>query len=245
MTSYIGNKPTNVPLTVTDVPDLPASKTTSGQFADGRISSSSVTQHVTSGIARPTVTNTSITIAPDTSQTFTITGTNFVSIPRVELINASTGAIVVAGAVSFTSASLIDATVNVPSATYKIKVENGDGGAVTTGNIVRVSNPPTWSTSAGSLGTFAGNYSGTLATLSASGDSTISYSETTSVLSGAGVSLDSSTGVLSTTDFGGSSTTPQLYTFTIRATESTDGQYTDREFTLQSSFGASGGGQFN
>ena len=242
---YIGQKPSDIPLTESDVPNLPTSKITSGTFDDARISSSSVTQHVTSGITRPTVTNSSITIAPDTSQTFTITGTNFISIPRVELINASTGGIIVASAVSFTSSSLIDATVNVPSATYKIKVENGDGGAVTTGNIVAVSNPPTWSTSAGNLGSFAGNFSGTLATLSASGDSTITYSETTSVLSGAGVTLNSSTGALTTTDFGASSTTPTTYTFTIRATEATDGQTTDREFSLTSSFGATGGSQFN
>ena len=47
MGSYIGKKPTDVPLTSSDVPDLPASKTTSGTFADARISEASVTQHVT------------------------------------------------------------------------------------------------------------------------------------------------------------------------------------------------------
>tara|TARA_Y100000004_G_scaffold110045_1_gene123466 strand:+ start:1559 stop:2893 length:1335 start_codon:yes stop_codon:yes gene_type:complete len=34
MTNYIGNKPTDVPLTASDIPDLPTSKITSGTFAE-------------------------------------------------------------------------------------------------------------------------------------------------------------------------------------------------------------------
>ena len=97
---------------------------------------------------------------------------------------------------------------------------------------------------AGSLGTFAGNFSGTLATISASSDSTIAFAETTSVLSGAGVTLNTSTGALTTSDFGASSTTPTTYTFTIRITDA-ESQTTTREFSMTSSFGATGGGQFN
>jgi len=48
MTNYIGNKPTSIPLNVTDIPDLPTSKITSGTFADSLISSSSVSQHASS-----------------------------------------------------------------------------------------------------------------------------------------------------------------------------------------------------
>ena len=47
MGSYIGKRPSDVPITSGDVPDLPASKTTSGTFANARISEASVTQHVT------------------------------------------------------------------------------------------------------------------------------------------------------------------------------------------------------
>ena len=84
----------------------------------------------------------------------------------------------------------------------------------------------------------------------ATSDSAIAYSEVSSpaILIGSGsgqanCTLDSSTGVIATTDFGGSSTTPTLYTFTLRATDA-EGQTADRVFTLQSSFGATGGALF-
>ncbi len=44
MTNYIGNRPANVPISASDVPNLPTSKITSGTFADARISNSSVSQ---------------------------------------------------------------------------------------------------------------------------------------------------------------------------------------------------------
>ena len=60
----------------------------------------------------------------------------------------------------------------------------------------------------------------------------------------ANCALNNSTGAITTTDFGGSSTTATLYTVTLRATDA-EGQTADRAFSLQSSFGATGGGQFN
>ena len=93
----------------------------------------------------------------------------------------------------------------------------------------------------------AGNFSGNVATIAGSSDSTISFSEVTSVLtnaSQANCSLDASTGVIATTDFGGSSTTATTYNFTIRITDA-ENQTADRAFSLTSSFGATGGGQFN
>jgi hypothetical protein len=50
--------------------------------------------------------------------------------------------------------------------------------------------------------------------------------------------------VITTTDFGGSSTTATTYNFTIRATDA-EGQTTDRSFSLTSSYSATGGAQFN
>ena len=195
---------------------------------------------------KPTITTSSVVIAPSTSQTFTLNGTNFVSIPIVEFI-ASTGAITRATAVSFTSSTAISVTTNLASGSYFIRVENNDGNAVRSTNaILSASTSPTWSTSAGSLGSFAGNSSGTLATVAASSDSTITYSVTSgsSDLTSAGVSLNPSTGALTTSDFGGSSTTATTYSFTITATDA-ENQASARAFSLTSSFGATGGGQFN
>ena len=87
-----------------------------------------------------------------------------------------------------------------------------------------------------------------VATVAATSDSSITYSEVSSpaVLIGSGsgqanCALNSSSGaIIATTDFGGSSTTATLYTFTLRATDG-EGQTADRVFTLQSSYGATGG----
>ena len=194
---------------------------------------------------KPTVADVSQTIAPATATTVTITGTNFVSIPIVQFINASTGAITSANTVSFSSATSLSVNVTLASGNYFVRIENPDGNSGrSTNNIFTASTAPSFSTGAGSLGTYAGNFSGTLFTISASSDSTITFAETTSVLSGAGVTLNSSTGALATTDFGGSSTTPTTYTFTVRITDA-ESQTTTREFSLTSSFGATGGGQFN
>ena len=195
---------------------------------------------------KPTITTSNVTISPSTSQTFTLNGTNFVSIPIVEFI-ASTGAITRATAVSFTSATALSVTTNLASGSYFIRVENNDGNAVRSTNaILSASTSPTWSTAAGSLGTFAGDTSGTLATVAASSDSTITYSVTSgqSDLTSAGVTLNTSTGALTTSDFGGSSTTATTYTFEITATDA-ESQTAARTFSLTSNFGATGGGQFN
>ena len=202
--------------------------------------------------AKPTVADVSQTISPATSQTFNITGTGFVSIPIVEFIKSDTGAITRAGAVSFTSATALSVTATLATGAYYVRVENNDGNAGRSANaIITASTAPTWSTAAGSLGSASGNFSGTVATVAATSDSAITYSEVSSpaVLIGSGsgqanCALNSSTGAITTTDFGGSSTTPTLYTFTLRATDA-EGQTADRVFTLQSSFGATGGGQFN
>tara|TARA_R100001440_G_scaffold75431_1_gene102649 strand:- start:1290 stop:2465 length:1176 start_codon:yes stop_codon:yes gene_type:complete len=222
---------------------LPANTGTNGQFltTDG----SGVLSFTTiAAQTNPTVADVSQTIAPATATTINITGTNFVSIPQVDFIKTD-GSVTRANTVSFTSATSLSVNVTLATGNYHVRIENPDGNAGrSTNNIITASTSPTFSTSAGSLGTFAGNFSGTLATISGSSDSTIAFSETTSVLSGAGVTLNTSTGALTTTDFGGSSTTPTTYNFTIRITDA-EGQTADRSFSFTSSFGATGGGQFN
>ena len=83
-----------------------------------------------------------------------------------------------------------------------------------------------------------------LSNVPGSSDSAITFSEVGSNLAGANVTLNTSTGALTTTDFGGSSTAATQYNFTIRITDN-ETQTTDRSFSFTSSFGASGGAQFN
>ena len=196
---------------------------------------------------KPTVTNTSQTIAPATATDITITGTNFVSIPQVEFVKTD-GSVTVANSITFTSSTSLSVNVTLALGNYYVRVENPDGNAGrSTSNIITASTAPSFTTAAGSLGTIAGNFSGTVATVVATSDSAVTYSETTSVLtnsSQANCSLNSTTGAITTTDFGGSSTTATTYNFTLRATDA-EGQTVDRAFSLTSSYGATGGGGFN
>ena len=198
---------------------------------------------------KPTVADVSQTIAPATATTISITGTGFVSIPQVQFINSSTGAITNANTVSFTNATTLSVNCTLASGNYFVRIENPDGLAGrSTNNILTASTAPSFTTAAGSLGSVAGNFSGTVFTVVGSSDSAITFTETTSVLVGSGGSQANcslaSNGVITTSDFGGSSTTPTTYNFTLKITDA-EGQFVTRDFSLTSSFGATGGGQFN
>jgi len=231
-----------------------------GSIDNAKLTNSSITINgsavalggsVTVGETKPTISSISPDTIDNTEATITITGANFVSVPQVEFLNPSTGIWYTASTVTFNNSTSLTVTITLSvDATYKIRIENPDGNAVISStNILTVSDSPTWTTAAGTLGTIAGDFSGTVATVAATSDSAITYSEVTSPLvltnaSQANCSLNSSTGVITTTDFGGSSTTATTYNFTIRATDA-EGQTADRSFSLTSSFGATGGGQFN
>ena len=226
---------------------LPTSVGTNGQVLATAGSSTNQLSWIDATETKPTVADVSQTIAPATATTITITGTNFVSIPQVDFINGSTGAVTRANTVSFSSATSLSVNCTLASGNYYVRIENPDGNAGrSTNNIITASTAPTFSTAAGSLGTIAGDFSGTVATVAGSSDSTISFSEVTSVLtnaSQANCTLNSSTGAITTSDFGGSSTTATTYNFTLRITDA-EGQTVDRAFSLTSSFGASGGALF-
>nr|ADD94874.1 hypothetical protein [uncultured marine bacterium MedDCM-OCT-S09-C145] len=223
---------------------LPTSVGSSGQVLASNGASTNQLSWVDAVEAKPTVADVSQTIAPATATTINITGTGFVSIPIVEFIKTD-GSVTLANTVSFTNATTLSVNVTLASGNYYVRVENPDGNAGrSTNNILTASTAPSFSTAAGSLGTIAGNFSGTVATIAGSSDSAITFSETTSVLTTANCTLNSTTGVITTTDFGGASTTPTTYNFTIRITDA-ENQTADRAFSLTSSFGATGGGQFN
>ena len=226
---------------------LPTSVGTNGQVLATAGSNTNQLSWVDAQETKPTVANVSQTIAPATATTINITGTNFVSIPQVEFVKTD-GSVTVANTISFTNSTTLSVNVTLATGNYYVRVENPDGNAGrSSSNIITASTAPTWTTAAGSLGSVAGDFSGTVATVAGTSDSAVTYSETTSVLTNAAqanCALNSSTGAITTTDFGGSSTTAQLYNFTLRITDA-EGQTATRSFSLQSSFGATGGGQFN
>ena len=136
----------------------------------------------------------------------TITGTNFVSIPNVVFQNTSTGALITASAVAFTSStSVATFPSGGASGIYKLRLENPNGFAEASSSIT-YSNNPTWSTGAGSIGTVSAGDSVSLS-VSGSSDSTVAYSETTSVLTSnantpaatMNLTLNSSTGAITGT----------------------------------------------
>ena len=227
---------------------MPTADGTSGQAmvtdASGNLSFASISE------TKPTITSSSLFLAPDTASAITIAGTNFVSVPIVEAINSSTGAITRASAVTFTSATSINATFTLASASYFIRVENNDGNAVRSSSaILSASASPTFSTSAGSIGTVATGSTVSL-DIDASSDSTVAFSETTSVLtsnsntpaSTMNLTLNSSTGAITGT--APSPTSDTTYTFTIRATDA-ESQTADREFSITVSVGINNSGQIN
>ena len=182
----------------------------------------------------PTITTASLIAEPTTNTTLTLAGTNFVSIPKVEII-ASTGAITVAPTVTFTSATSIQFTTGtgLASGTYFIRLINPDGGTVTTSSALFTTSPcPASTTAAGSIGSVAGG--GSVNFTVAATDAT-SYAKTAGTFPG-GVTINSSTGVISGTETGATGAT--TYNFTITATDA-EAQTADRAFSIDITFGLS------
>jgi len=195
------------------------------------------------GVTFPTITGISPTVLDNNAGNIVITGTNFKDSstpPFVDAINASTGAIVTANSVSFSSATSVTANFTLPvDGTYFLRLENNDGIACRSATaLLTVSDAPAWTTAAGNLGTVAST--GTINFTVAATDAT-SFAVQSGSLPG-GASLNTSTGAITGTESGSTQTT--TYTFTIRATDA-QGQTADRQFNIIISHGATGGGQFN
>ena len=149
------------------------------------------------------------------------------------------------------SATQLTINVTLPTdGTYFIRIENPDGGAVRSSTaLLTVSDAPTWTTAAGSLGSIAAGDSVSLSVAGTS-DSTVAYSETTAVLtsntdtpnSTMNLSLNSSTGAITGTAPEPSAET--TYNFTLRLTDA-ESQTTDRAFSITVEVGINNGGQFN
>ena len=198
---------------------------------------------VTVGETKPTFSSISPSTIENTQTSVTISGGNFVTVPLVTAIHSTTGALTVADEVSFTNASTIVAkfTISVDG-TYKLYIENPDGMAVQSGAVLTVSDAPAWTTSAGSLGTFASGAS--FGTINLTATDSTSMAKTSGTFPG-GMTLNSGgsgTSTLTGTESGATAET--TYSFTIRATDA-QGQTADRAFSITITVGINNSGQFN
>ena len=197
----------------------------------------------------PTVADVSQTIAPDTATTINITGTNFSGIPIVDFIKTD-GSVTRSNTVSLTNATTLSVNATLASGSYYVRIELENGRAARSTNaIITASTAPAFSTGAGSIGTVGAGESVSLS-VAASSDSTVAFSETTSVLTSnantpaatMNLTLNSSTGAITGT--APSPTNSTTYNFTLRATDA-ESQTADRSFSITVSVGATGGAQFN
>jgi len=167
--------------------------------------------------------------------TFTIIGSNFASGAVVKFIGNDATELT-ASTTTVTNSTTISAIIARSSFVnakepYDVKVTNVSGLSGILDNQIAVDISPTWSTASGTLATISDEATGTHATVSATdadGD-TISYSETGgTVLTTAGLTLNSSTGAISgdPTNINASTT----YAFNLRA--SAGGINVDRAFNI-------------
>jgi hypothetical protein len=169
------------------------------------------------------------------NQTIVITGSGFGSGATVTFVGASGTDF---NASTVTVDSITQITAVAPKASflnaqepYGVKVTNVSNLSATLTNQINVDSSPSWITASGTIATINSVDTGTHTTVSATdydGD-TVSYSETGgTVLSGAGLSLNSSTGAISgdPTDVN----SPTTNTFTLRATANS--KTADRSFNI-------------
>ena len=189
---------------------------------------------------KPTISSISPSVIENTQTAVTITGTNFISVPQVEAIN-STGAIVAADSITFTSATQIVATFTLPvDGTYFLRVENNDGNAVRSGTaILTVSDAPAWTTAAGSI--YSGGSVVSTITLSATGAT--SFAVTTGSIP-TGLTFTSGVGSCTIAGTQTEFTAAGTKNFSITATDA-EGQTAVRAFSMSFTFGMSGSGGFN
>jgi len=189
---------------------------------------------------KPTISSISPSVIENTQTAVTITGTNFISVPQVEAIN-STGAIVAADSITFTSATQIVATFTLPvDGTYFLRVENNDGNAVRSGTaILTVSDAPAWTTAAGSI--YSGGSVVSTITLSATGAT--SFAVTTGSIP-TGLTFTSGVGSCTIAGTQTEFTAAATKNFSITATDA-EGQTAVRAFSMSFTFEMSGSGGFN
>ena len=189
---------------------------------------------------KPTIGSISPSVIENTQTAVTITGTNFISVPQVEAIN-STGAIVAADSITYTSATQIVATFTLPvDGTYFLRVENNDGNAVRSSSaLLTVSDAPAWTTAAGSIYTGAS----TVSTITLSATGATSFAVTTGSVP-TGLTFTSGTGSCTIAGTQTEFTAAATKNFSITATDA-EGQTAVRAFSMSFTFVIANSGQFN
>ena len=201
-----------------------------GSIIDGAISTAKLGASVTTLIA--TGSSPKITVLaypgddqaadPAGGQTITLTGTGFIT--GCTIFSGSTQV----GTVTFISeTSVTFTTLALASATYTVYLINPDGGTAALVPGISYSGLPNWTTSAGSIASVY-EYSSISSTVTATGDSPVSYA----VYSGSlpsGSSLNTSTGLISGTSIASAGATTS--SFVIRATDA-QLQDSDRSFSI-------------
>ena len=190
--------------------------------------------------AGPYITGVSPSSLPNINNTITVTGGNFASGITATFYGSDANTYPAKSVVVGTPQSLIVTRPDVFPASanpYTLKVLN-PGVADPTGSAVNVlsngitaGNAPVWTTASGVIGVFSKNvpFSATVVATDADGGSTITYSVAPGYSLPAGLSLGSSSGIIS-----GTPTVSTSATFNLRATDS-GGNYVDRLFTLSDS----------
>ena len=192
------------------------------------------------GAAAPEVTSIAIAgglsvFLPTGGQTVTVTGTNFTATPSVVLIAADGSEYQATSETFVSNTSFTFVTPNVSAdgpGQYDLKVTNPDGGTVTEDDFITSSGIPAWQSPAAGA-TIVDEYEGTTitnVTLSAtdSDGGAVTYAVTTGSLP-SGISLNSSTGVISGTLPAVSADTNT--NFTVTATDN-ENQTATRSFTI-------------
>jgi hypothetical protein len=153
------------------------------------------------------------------SGTISISGTNFVSGAIASAIGTN-GVEVIASSTTYNSLVQLTATFTGLSNQYEpynIKVTNPSNLFGLLPNALYVNASPVWTTTAGSLGTFTEQVSISVSATATDSDSTITYSLASGSTLPSGITLTSSTGLISGTlpDIATNTT----YTFTINASD--------------------------
>jgi hypothetical protein len=199
---------------------------------------------------QPTITGISpATIDADVGGTITLTGTNFASIPKVELQRAN-GLVQFATSVTFTNATTVSFTTGTAGLTngqnVRILLTNPDGNAVRSSSDLVISDGPVFTTTSLPNGTANQSYS---QNIDVTGDSAVTIAINSGSSLPSGISLGSTSNVSGSTYRAVlSGTLPNTasettYNFTLKATDA-QAQVTTQALSITGEVGITNSGGF-